>query len=63
MLSHKVNLGNQIRDIEFVRALYVHLTNREKLIQGSYVYFNYDSEKDSNFLAEWDLLQRVEVNL
>lgn len=63
MFSHKVNFEKQSDDIVFMRALYQHLSGREKIIQGYYVYFNYNVKKDSNFLAEWDLLGFVEVNV
>lgn len=63
MFSHKVNFEKQSDDIVFMRALYQHLSDREKIIQGYYVYFNYNVKKDSNFLAEWGLLGFVEVNV
>lgn len=63
MLSHKINLGSKIGNIVLLRSLHLHFQGREKKIEGTFVFFNYNGFKDDTFFAEWDLFQLIEANL
>lgn len=63
MFKHKANYIEHILNPVFLRAVSLHFNDREYKVENQYIYFDYDIKKDEIFLAQWNMLQLVEVYL
>lgn len=62
MFSHKLHFSRYITNIAYYPAQANYFKNREKKIEGGWIYFNL-IDKDFYFLSDWGLENVVEENI